>query len=58
MDIRGGVTSIIPSRGSPDQLVSRTKTCNMTMILENGFEKSGNMKKTTVKHLEHLRNIL
>jgi hypothetical protein len=37
MDIGGGVTSIIPSGGSPDQLVSGTNTCNVTMILENGL---------------------
>ena len=40
MDIGGGVTSIIPSGGSPDRYVSGTNTCNVTMILENGFVQS------------------
>ena len=40
IDIGGGVTSIIPFGGSPDQLFSGTNTCNITIILENGFVQS------------------
>ena len=40
MDIGGEMTSMTPSGGSPDQLVSGTNTCNVTMILENGFVQS------------------